>query len=154
MLILVMLMKLLLPLELPRGWRQGCCNAQGSPATWEQSTRFSPSEYCHSPRARVYMGLNQIAVLLEFLVVGRCFVYSSCNFSFILYFDFSHNSRAAASSVQECIDHYEEPICSTENNYAMEPKENKRSEEINVKKNEDDCVGKTQESEYEVGDNV
>ncbi|XP_065499505.1 V-set and immunoglobulin domain-containing protein 4 [Caloenas nicobarica] len=65
-----------------------------------------------------------------------------------------HNSRAAASSAQECTGHYEEPICFTENNYVMEPVENKRSEEINAKKNEDDCVGKTQESEYEVGDNV
>ncbi|XP_064933368.1 V-set and immunoglobulin domain-containing protein 4 [Columba livia] len=65
-----------------------------------------------------------------------------------------HNSRAAASSVQECTGHYEEPICFTENNYVMEPIENKRSEEINAKQNEDDCVGKTQESEYEEGDNV
>ncbi|XP_065702673.1 V-set and immunoglobulin domain-containing protein 4 [Patagioenas fasciata] len=65
-----------------------------------------------------------------------------------------HNSRAAASSVQEGTGHYEEPICVTENNYVMEPIENKRSEEINAKQNEDDGVGKAQESEYEEGDNV
>lgn len=153
-LILVLLMKLLLPLELPLGWRQRCCDVQGSPATCKQSTRFSPSGYCHSPMAQVYMGLNQITILLDFLMVGRSFVYCSCNFSFILHFDFSHNSRAAASSVQECTGHYEEPICFTENNYVMEPIENKRSEEINAKQNEGDCVAKTQESEYEEGDNV
>lgn len=63
-----------------------------------------------------------------------------------LLFDFSHNSRAAASS---STGHYEEPISSTENNYVIELGENKASEEV---KNVSDCVAKSQESEYEVGD--
>ncbi|XP_014110839.1 PREDICTED: V-set and immunoglobulin domain-containing protein 4-like isoform X2 [Pseudopodoces humilis] len=58
-----------------------------------------------------------------------------------------HNSRAAASS---STGHYEEPISFTENNYVMEFRENKISEEVN--KNESDCVANPQESEYEVGD--
>uniref|UniRef100_A0A8C0UTA0 V-set and immunoglobulin domain containing 4 n=1 Tax=Cyanistes caeruleus TaxID=156563 RepID=A0A8C0UTA0_CYACU len=58
-----------------------------------------------------------------------------------------HNSRAAASS---STGHYEEPICFTENNYVMEFRENKISEEVN--KNESDCVANAQESEYEVGE--
>ncbi|XP_061301543.1 V-set and immunoglobulin domain-containing protein 4-like isoform X1 [Pezoporus flaviventris] len=62
-----------------------------------------------------------------------------------------HNSRAAAASRCESAGYYEEPI-STENKYAMEPVKDKRSEEINMKKNEHDCVGNTMESEYEVGD--
>ncbi|KAM6381168.1 V-set and immunoglobulin domain-containing protein 4-like isoform 2-T3 [Pluvialis apricaria] len=65
-----------------------------------------------------------------------------------------HNSRAAAFSRCESTGHYEEPISSTENNYVMESMRNKRSEEINMKKNEYDCVGHTQESEYEIGDTV
>ncbi|XP_054695393.1 V-set and immunoglobulin domain-containing protein 4-like isoform X1 [Grus americana] len=64
-----------------------------------------------------------------------------------------HNSRAAASR-HESTGHYEEPISSTENNYAMEPMKKKTCEEINTKKNEYECVGNTQESEYEVGDTV
>ncbi|KAM7094668.1 V-set and immunoglobulin domain-containing protein 4-like isoform 1-T2 [Ciconia maguari] len=63
-----------------------------------------------------------------------------------------HNSRAAASSRCESTGHYEEPISCTENNYVMEPLKNKTSAEINVEKNEYDCLGNTQESEYEVGD--
>ncbi|XP_072732761.1 V-set and immunoglobulin domain-containing protein 4-like isoform X4 [Ciconia boyciana] len=63
-----------------------------------------------------------------------------------------HNSRAAASSRCESTGHYEEPISFTENNYVMEPLKNKTSAEINVEKNEYDCLGNTQESEYEVGD--
>ncbi|XP_049683222.1 V-set and immunoglobulin domain-containing protein 4-like isoform X1 [Accipiter gentilis] len=63
-----------------------------------------------------------------------------------------HNSRTAASSRCESTDHYEAPISSTENNYVMEPVENKRYEEINTKKNE--YVGNTKESVYEVGDTV
>ncbi|XP_010570653.1 PREDICTED: V-set and immunoglobulin domain-containing protein 4-like isoform X1 [Haliaeetus leucocephalus] len=63
-----------------------------------------------------------------------------------------HNSRTAASSRCESTDHYEAPISSTENNYVMEPMENKRYEEINTKKNE--YVGNTEESLYEVGDTV
>lgn len=98
------------------------------------------------------MGLNQTTILLKILMVGRCFVCSGCNYSFILYFDFSHNSRTAASSRCESTDHYEAPISSTENNYVMEPVENKRYEEINTKKNE--YVGNTKESVYEVGDTV
>ncbi|KAM8987696.1 V-set and immunoglobulin domain-containing protein 4-like isoform 2-T2 [Ara ararauna] len=62
-----------------------------------------------------------------------------------------HNSRAAAASRCESAGYYEEPI-STENKYVMEPVKDKRSEEINMKKNEYDCVGNTMESEYEVGD--
>ncbi|KAM9538502.1 V-set and immunoglobulin domain-containing protein 4-like isoform 2-T2 [Guaruba guarouba] len=62
-----------------------------------------------------------------------------------------HNSRAAAASRRESAGYYEEPI-STENKYVMEPVKDKRSEEINMKKNEYDCVGNTMESEYEVGD--
>ncbi|XP_015481485.1 uncharacterized protein LOC107203688 [Parus major] len=58
-----------------------------------------------------------------------------------------HNSRAAASS---STGHYEEPISFTENNYVMEFRENKVSEEVN--KNKSDCVANPQESEYEVGD--
>lgn len=84
-------------------------------------------------------------------MVGRCFVCSGYKLSFILHFGFSHNSRAAAaSSGCEITGHYEEPISATENNYVMEPMENKRSEE-NTEKNGFDCVGNTQESEYEVG---
>ncbi|XP_074962635.1 V-set and immunoglobulin domain-containing protein 4-like isoform X2 [Phalacrocorax aristotelis] len=63
-----------------------------------------------------------------------------------------HNLRAAASSRCESAGHYEEPICSTENNYVMEHMVNKRSQEISTEKNEYDCVGNTQESVYEVGD--
>lgn len=63
-----------------------------------------------------------------------------------------HNSRAAAASRCENTGYYEEPISSTENNYVMEPEKDKRSEEINMKKNEYDRVGNTMESEYEVGD--
>ncbi|XP_074910177.1 V-set and immunoglobulin domain-containing protein 4-like [Buteo buteo] len=63
-----------------------------------------------------------------------------------------HNSRTAASSRCESTDHYEAPISSTENNYVMEPMENKRYEEINTKKNE--YVGNTEGSLYEVGDTV
>lgn len=66
----------------------------------------------------------------------------------LLAFDFSHNSRAAASSSTS---YYEEPIASTENTYVVEPRENKTSEEVN--KNVSDCVGSPQQSEYEVGDN-
>ncbi|XP_054070342.1 V-set and immunoglobulin domain-containing protein 4-like isoform X2 [Rissa tridactyla] len=62
-----------------------------------------------------------------------------------------HNSRAAASR-HESMAHYEEPISSTENNYVMEFMKNKGPEEINTEKNEYDCVGHKQESEYEVGD--
>ncbi|KAM6253422.1 V-set and immunoglobulin domain-containing protein 4 [Porphyrio hochstetteri] len=62
-----------------------------------------------------------------------------------------HNSRAAASR-SESTGHYEEPICSTENNYVMEPTNSKGPEGVNTKKNECDCAGSTQESEYEVGD--
>ncbi|XP_062495944.1 V-set and immunoglobulin domain-containing protein 4-like isoform X2 [Pezoporus occidentalis] len=62
-----------------------------------------------------------------------------------------HNSRAAAASRCESAGYYEEPI-STENKYAMEPVKDKRSEEINMKKNEHGCVGNAMESEYEVGD--
>ncbi|XP_068871228.1 V-set and immunoglobulin domain-containing protein 4-like [Aphelocoma coerulescens] len=62
----------------------------------------------------------------------------------------SRNLRAAASSSHDSTGHYEEPISSTENNYVMEPRENKISEEVN--KNVSDCVGNHQESEYEVGD--
>ncbi|KAM6061259.1 V-set and immunoglobulin domain-containing protein 4-like [Chlamydotis macqueenii] len=65
-----------------------------------------------------------------------------------------HNSRAAASSVCESRGHYEEPIPSTENNYVMEPMRKERSEDINMKKNEYDCVGNSQENEYEVGDSA
>ncbi|KAM6198131.1 V-set and immunoglobulin domain-containing protein 4-like isoform 2-T2 [Sarcoramphus papa] len=65
-----------------------------------------------------------------------------------------HNSRAAASSRCESTGYYEEPISATENNYVMEPVKKKRSEEINMKENEYDCIGNTQESEYEVGDAV
>lgn len=65
-----------------------------------------------------------------------------------------HNSRAATPSRCESTGHYEEPISSTENNYVMEPTKNERSEEINTKNNEYDCVRNTQESEYEVGDTV
>ncbi|XP_027546375.1 V-set and immunoglobulin domain-containing protein 4-like isoform X2 [Neopelma chrysocephalum] len=60
-----------------------------------------------------------------------------------------HNSRAAASSRHESTGHYEEPISFTENNYVMEPMENKGAE---VNKNVSDCVGNPQEHEYEVGD--
>ncbi|XP_032851944.1 V-set and immunoglobulin domain-containing protein 4-like [Tyto alba] len=66
----------------------------------------------------------------------------------------SHNSRAAASSTCASTGHYEEPISLTENTYVMESMKNKRSEEINGKNNEYECVGNTQESEYEVGDIV
>ncbi|KAM4768416.1 V-set and immunoglobulin domain-containing protein 4-like isoform 3-T3 [Cyanocitta cristata] len=59
----------------------------------------------------------------------------------------SRNLRAAS---HDSTGHYEEPISSTENNYVMEPRENKISEEVN--KNVSDCVGNHQESEYEVGD--
>ncbi|XP_017693795.1 PREDICTED: uncharacterized protein LOC108509068 [Lepidothrix coronata] len=59
------------------------------------------------------------------------------------------NSRAAASSRHESTGHYEEPICFTENNYVMEPMENKSAE---VNKNTSDCAGNPQEHEYEVGD--
>ncbi|XP_033920172.1 V-set and immunoglobulin domain-containing protein 4-like isoform X1 [Melopsittacus undulatus] len=62
-----------------------------------------------------------------------------------------HNSRAAAASRCESAGYYEEPI-STENKYVMEPMKDKRSEEINMKKNEYDCAGNTMESEYEVTD--
>lgn len=86
-------------------------------------------------------------------MVGRCFACSGYKSFFILYFGFSHNSKAAASSRYEITDLYEEPISSTENNYVTEPMKNKRSEE-NSKKNRSDCVGNTQESEYEVGDAV
>ncbi|KAK4810120.1 hypothetical protein QYF61_009515 [Mycteria americana] len=65
-----------------------------------------------------------------------------------------HSSRAAASSRCESTGHYEEPISFTENNYVMEPLKNKTSAEINMDKNEYDCPGKTQDSEYEVGDTV
>lgn len=104
--------------------------------------------------AQVYMGLNQTTILLKIMMVGRCFVYSGCNSSFILYFDFSHNSRAAASSRRKSMGYYEEPISSTENNYVMEAMKDKSSEEINTKKNEYDSVGNTQESLYEVGDTI
>ncbi|XP_027518998.1 V-set and immunoglobulin domain-containing protein 4-like isoform X1 [Corapipo altera] len=60
-----------------------------------------------------------------------------------------HNSRAAASSKHESTEHYEEPISFTENNYVMEPMENKSTK---VNKNTSDCAGNTQEHEYEVGD--
>lgn len=59
-----------------------------------------------------------------------------------------HNLRAAAAS---STGYYEEPIRPTENTYVVEPRDNKTSEEVN--KNELDCVGKPQESVYEVGDN-
>ncbi|KAM6300059.1 V-set and immunoglobulin domain-containing protein 4-like [Aegotheles albertisi] len=65
-----------------------------------------------------------------------------------------HNSRAVASSRCESTGHYEEDIPFSDNNYVMEPMEIKRSEEINMRENEYDCVGNTQESEYEVGDTV
>ena len=104
--------------------------------------------------AQVYMGLNQTTILLKILMVGRRFDYSGCNSSFIFYFDFSHNSQAAASSRCESTGYYEEPISATENNYVMEPMKKKRPEEINMKENEYDCIGNTQESEYEVGDAV
>jgi len=71
-----------------------------------------------------------------------------------LRFDFRHNSRAADSSRCENTGHYEEPISFTENNYVIGSMTNKRSEEISMKKNEYDCIGNTQESEYEVGDTV
>ncbi|XP_027759030.1 V-set and immunoglobulin domain-containing protein 4-like [Empidonax traillii] len=61
-----------------------------------------------------------------------------------------HNSRAAASSRHESTGHYEEPISFTENNYVMEPLENKSVEEVN--KNASECVENRQEYEYEVGD--
>lgn len=64
-----------------------------------------------------------------------------------LLFDFSHNSRAAASS---SIGHYEDPISASENHYVMELSENKVSEEAN--KNVSGSVASPQESEYEVGD--
>lgn len=104
--------------------------------------------------AQICMGLSQTTILLKILTVGRCFVYSGCNSCFILYFDFSHNSRAVASSRCESTGHYEEPICSTENHYVTESVTNKGSEEANMKKNDYDCGGQTQESEYEVGDTV
>lgn len=66
---------------------------------------------------------------------------------FFLLFDFSHNSRAAASS---STGYYEEPISATENHYVMELGENKVSEEVN--KDVSGCVANPQESEYEVGD--
>uniref|UniRef100_A0A8U7N4K7 V-set and immunoglobulin domain containing 4 n=1 Tax=Corvus moneduloides TaxID=1196302 RepID=A0A8U7N4K7_CORMO len=62
----------------------------------------------------------------------------------------SRNLRAATSSSRDSTGYYEEPISSTENNYVMEPRENKISEEVN--KNVSDCAGNPQESEYEVGD--
>ncbi|XP_017597356.1 PREDICTED: V-set and immunoglobulin domain-containing protein 4 [Corvus brachyrhynchos] len=62
----------------------------------------------------------------------------------------SRNLRAATSSSRHSTGYYEEPISSTENNYVMEPRENKISEEVN--KNVSDCAGNPQESEYEVGD--
>lgn len=151
--ILVLLTYLLLSLKLSLDWRHCCYNVQGSRAAWKQRTRFSLSEYCHNPMVQIYMGLNQTKILLKILMAGTCFVYSGFNSSFILYFDFRHNSRAAASR-HESTGHYEEPISSTENNYAMEPMKKKTCEEINTKKNEYECVGNTQESEYEVGDTV
>ncbi|KAM6252244.1 V-set and immunoglobulin domain-containing protein 4-like isoform 2-T2 [Spheniscus humboldti] len=65
-----------------------------------------------------------------------------------------HNSRAAASSRRKSTGYYEEPISSTENNYVMEARKDKSSEEINTKKNEYDSVGNTQASIYEVGDTI
>ncbi|XP_051486387.1 V-set and immunoglobulin domain-containing protein 4-like isoform X2 [Apus apus] len=63
-----------------------------------------------------------------------------------------HNLKGAASSRCESTGHYEEPISCTDSNYVVEPMKNKGAEEINTQKNEYECVGNTQESEYEVGD--
>ncbi|XP_054025767.1 V-set and immunoglobulin domain-containing protein 4 [Dryobates pubescens] len=63
------------------------------------------------------------------------------------------NSRATASSRFQSTSYYEEPITSTENNYVMEPTENKCGE-TNAQENKCDCAGNIQESEYEVGEAV
>ncbi|XP_068013585.1 V-set and immunoglobulin domain-containing protein 4 [Melanerpes formicivorus] len=63
------------------------------------------------------------------------------------------NSRATSSSRFQSTSYYEEPIICTENNYVVEPTENK-CEETSTQENKRDCVGNIQESEYEVGEAV
>ncbi|KAM9373705.1 V-set and immunoglobulin domain-containing protein 4-like [Phaethornis superciliosus] len=65
-----------------------------------------------------------------------------------------HNLRAAASSRYDSTGHYEDPISCADSNYVMEPLKSKECEEINKKNNEYECLGNTQESEYELGDTV